>query len=408
VGLVAPIQCGGKVQGVLGISVVARSDLDQDLRFLGEVAGVLADRLGRMHKQARAPLAPHSDAPLLKNIGEGVCVLDSDLCIVSANPALEHITGWRESELLGRKYDEIFAPQVDQQQLDPGQTLPGRALRAQGAIAPTQHTIAHQDGRRIPVEGMAVWLKGVDDAPAGVITTMRDLTPEIELGQLRHALKTLAAHSLRAQLTAINSLAEILRQGSLPDDARDEILEALQAQNVQLEKLTQEMLSAPQPRATTMPLRHHPVTLKPIIEQVVKYFQAATVNSSLRVVLTPDLPFVIGDENKIELALANIIDNALMPDNLQTLVISAGTSDDHVVVAVERELKAGSPPVNGKANLAENHRLESLGTELNTARKLILAQGGQVWTENQPGMKTRFCFSLPKMEVGDDAQAFVD
>ena len=99
---------------------------------------------------------------------------------------------------------------------------------------------------------------------------MRDLTPEIELGQLRHALKTLAAHSLRAQLTAISSLAEILRQGSLPDDARDEIMEALQAQNVQLEKLSQEMLNAPQPKATTTPLRHHPVTLKPIIEQVVK------------------------------------------------------------------------------------------------------------------------------------------
>jgi signal transduction histidine kinase len=207
-------------------------------------------------------------------------------------------------------------------------------------------------------------------------------------------------------LTAISSLAEILRQGNLPDDARDEIIEALQAQNVQLEKLNQEMLSAPQPQATPAPLRHHPVTLKPIIEQVVKYFQAAVVNSSLRVVLMPDLPFVIGDENKIELALANIIDNALM-DDLQPLVISAGASDDHVVVAVERE-QVGSPPVNGKAALAENHRQASLDVELNTARKLILAQGGQVWTENQPGIKTRFCFSLPKMEVGDDAQAFID
>jgi PAS domain S-box-containing protein len=391
---------------VIGISVVARPDLDQDLRFLGEVAGVLADHLGRTHKQARFSLVPRSDDPLLKNIVEGVCVLDSDLCIVSANPALEHITGWRESELLGRKYDETFAPQVNQQQLDPGQTLPGRALRSQGTIAPTQCTIARQDGRRIPVEGVAVWIEDADGAPAGVITTMRDLTPEIELGQLRHALKTLAAHSLRAQLTAISSLAEILRQGNLPDDARDEIIEALQAQNVQLEKLNQEMLSAPQPQATPAPLRHHPVTLKPIIEQVVKYFQAAVVNSSLRVVLMPDLPFVIGDENKIELALANIIDNALM-DDLQPLVISAGASDDHVVVAVERE-QVGSPPVNGKAALAENHRQASLDVELNTARKLILAQGGQVWTENQPGIKTRFCFSLPKMEVGDDAQAFID
>ena len=88
--------------------------------------------------------------------------------------------------------------------------------------------------------------------------------------------------------------------------------------------------------------------------------------------------------------------------------MGSGRSIDHVVVAVEREHKTSSPPVNGKAALTENHRQASLDAELNTPRKLILAQGGQVWTENQPGMKTRFCFSLPKLEVGDDAQAFID
>jgi PAS domain S-box-containing protein len=352
--------------------------------------------------------------PILQNMSEGVCTVNNDLCITSVNPALERITGWQESELLGCRYDEVFAPKVDDQRLRPEQTLPGQVLYTQSAKASTRHTILRRDGYRIAVASTA-FLPG--NADAGVIVTIRDLTPEMELKQLRHAFQALAAHSLRTPLTHISLSAEVLCQTELPDDVRHEILDMFQNQSLQIEQLNEKVLNALGLEKTAT-LHHHPVTLKPIIEQVVRYFQTVAVNRSLQVIFAPDLPFVIGDENKIELALANIIDNALiLGDSQQPLVISTSASDDHVIIVVERldeptltgegkRSSLPSPPVNGKNSFSGDYK--PLERELQTARKLIQAQGGQIWTETQPGTSTRFCFSLPKMEVRDGEQALVD
>jgi PAS domain S-box-containing protein len=423
--LAAPIQNGDKILGAIGLQIRTAlfSDLEhradvsiqEDLRFLGDLADHVADQIHHVRLLAEITTTNQMVDPILQNMSEGVCTVNSGLYITSVNPALERITGWQENELLGHRYDEIFAPKIDGQRLRPEQTLPGQVLYTQSAKASTRHTILRQDGHRISVASTA-FLPG--NADAGVIVTIRDLTPEMELRQLRHAFKALAAHSLRTPLTHITLSAEALCQTDLPDDVRHEILDMFQNQSLQIEQLNEKVLNALGLESRTASSHYHPVTLKPIIEQVVRYFQTMAVDRSLQVILTPDLPFVIGDENKIELALASIIDNALiLGDTQQPLVISTSASNDHVIIAVERldePIPAGEgkkpslppPPVNGKNTFSGDHK--PLERELQTARKLIQAQGGQIWTETHPGMSTRFCFSLPKMEVRDGEQALVD
>lgn len=424
--LAAPIQHGDKTLGAIGLRVCttvfpdldqrASAPIQQDLHFLDDLADCIADRLHHTHLQSEARAAHHKIDLVLHNITEGVYTVNSDLRITSVNPAMERITGWQESELLGQRYDEVFAPEVDNRRLLPQETLPGQALHAQTTTTSTQHTILRQDGRRIPVSGTATWLKNTPTPATSVLATMRELTPEIELEQLRHALNTIIAQSLHTPLAHVNSSVGALLQTDLSDDTRHEILRTLQTQSVKLDQLAEKVQSTLRPKSRATASYYHPVTLRPIIEQVVKYFRAAVSNRSLEVMLAPDLPFVVGDENKIELALANIIDNALvLSDSQQPIVISTSVNDDTVIVAVERpdkaspseedERQSSSFPVNGKHALVQDHAPQET---LHTARKLIQAQGGQIWTEKQPGTNIRFCFSLPKMEARDVEQALID
>ena len=187
----------------------------------------------------------------------------------------------------------------------------------------------------------------------------------------------------------------------------------LSPHNFQLDQLIEEALDTLHLEAGTAPARGHPVTLRPIIAQVVVGFQAIASNRLFQIALAPDLPFAIGSESKIELALVNLIDSAVaLGEPQQPIVISADATDNCVVVTVEGTGSVKDPchPTDDSTPLSRDQLSwwATLQIKLFVARKLIQAQGGQIWTEISPGTDIRFHFSLPKIEVRDVAQAFTD
>ena len=196
----------------------------------------------------------------------------------------------------------------------------------------------------------------------------------------------------------------------------------LQSQGLQLDQLTQETLDTLHVEAGTALPHCHPVTLKPIITQIVGNYQASEYRDAIQVTLAPELPFALGNESQIELALTNLIENALGPNvAAQPVVISADVHDDRIVISVEGPGPAVPPERHAYPlhSLPPSDNSSASGADLPSwwilpqirlfiARKLIQAQGGQFWTENQSETNTRFRFSLPKIEVTDDAQALID
>ncbi len=392
-----PLQNQQRVIGVIGVdNVVSNKSFTQnDVARLSTLADFAAISLGNAHSYtstfnklssayAEAAAAQHKADLILRNISEGVYTVDTDLRITSANPAIERITGWRESELLGRRYDEVFAPQENGHRLAPNETAPGRALQIQSSVPSTQITILSKDKCRVSVIGTAVLLRAADASVAGVLATMSNLSPDV-----------------------------------MADHSDGDLSEILPFQSYQLDQLIEETLDTVHLEVNGAPSNSYPVTLRPIISQAVRNVQGTTSSTSFHVTVAPDLPFAVGNETKIELALVNLVENALIVgDQEKPILISAEADDDGVVVTVE----CASPPVqdieivqvehlpNDRSRLTDG-KLAWWATpqmKLFIARKLIQAQGGRVWMEDRPGTGPRFCFSLPKIEVKDVAQAFID
>jgi PAS domain S-box-containing protein len=387
-----PLQYQGHTIGVLGVHLLdthynlAQADV-MLLSDLAKLAGIAIKHVQR-HSEglqklsdalAEVSCAQHKADLILQCVSDGIYTIDTDFRLTCANPALEHITGWQMSELLGRRFDEVFAPQTQGRKLFPNETTPGRALYTQSKDTPLRTTILHKDGHRIPVTGTASPLRAADASIIGVLGTMRPVTT-----------------------------------GPSSSDA-------LPFQNPQFDLLIEDTLDTLHLETGTASSRCHPVTLGPIIKQAIKHFEDSAPNTSFRVALSPDLSFAIGNESKIELALVNLIESALVAsDPRKPIVISTSAQDDHIAITVQgsgptastrkREMPQSESSTDAQ-NTQDGYPLSWWATpqiKFFIARKLIQAQGGQIRSENRPGTSICFQISLPKVEVKDVAQAFTD
>jgi signal transduction histidine kinase len=198
---------------------------------------------------------------------------------------------------------------------------------------------------------------------------------------------------------------------------REEMLQTLQSQSLILDRHTEEALQSAS-LALDFDSDYHPVTLRPIIVQAAKGLQRTNPAAAFEFRIEPDLPFAVGHEGKIELALLNLIESAVaLNDSSQPILISARSSEDSVCITVEGTRLDDPPqqqtqpePVMNVSSVSKH--FVSLWAipqvKLYIAAKLIEAQGGYVWAEDISERSTRFNFSLPKIEVQDVVQALAD
>jgi signal transduction histidine kinase len=148
------------------------------------------------------------------------------------------------------------------------------------------------------------------------------------------------------------------------------------------------------------------IALRPMLERLVESGQVLAAAQRARVVLAAadDLPFVFGDETQFELALANLVNNALdaMPGGGSVLV-AAQRAADGVVVEVSDE-GAGIPP----------HLMERIfdpwvttkpagrgtGLGLSIARDVVQRMGGTITAHARDGGGTIVRVAVPAAQTG--------
>jgi DNA-binding response OmpR family regulator len=328
---------------------------------------------------------------VLNNISEGVCIVDQDLRLTSTNPAFERLTGWSASELQGRRFEEILLLEPDGGRPASDCVTAGviqqieHALHHNSAVAPTYGILVCRNENRVAVIVAAVPTKDSSARATGLLVTVQE-----RAATEKGTLNTIAyPPSLRGKLT-------------------------------QLDQLLEQALDTLVLETSWAATQCHPITLRPIINQVVKRFREKAPHCLWETVIEPELPFANGNANKLEFALINLIESALLLT--RTPVRISAQADGHlVVVAVESEA-AGDDDKGRSAHFLPGIddqdtailRRDSASwwvlpqVKLLIAQRLIEAQGGQLWVEDWPGTATRFRFSLPKIEVHDVAEAFID
>ncbi len=160
-----------------------------------------------------------------------------------------------------------------------------------------------------------------------------------------------------------------------------------------------------QAEAGQLNLMRAPAALPDVVEQAVQILrpQADTKGVTLALDLAPDLPEVDIDRERIGQVLRNLMNNALAHTPAGGEIgVSAVRDGDFVSVAV-RDTGEGIPPEHlphvfdrfYRADRSRARQTGGYGLGLAIVKQLVLAHGGEITVESQPGKGSTFTFTTP-------------
>jgi len=223
-----------------------------------------------------------------------------------------------------------------------------------------------------------------------------------ERDSLRHFIAD-ASHELRTPITALKNFNELL-QGSAADDpaARAEFLVESQVQLDRLEWITHNLLDLSRLEAGLVALDAVGHDVGELIRASVAAFQTLAREKNVTLsVKEPLSPLEVRcDRRRVELALSNLLDNALKftPAGGQ-VEIGAEHVGQHIRLWVQ-DSGPGIAPADQEHIFERFYRgrdnhVAGTGLGLAIVRSIVQAHDGRIKVESEPGTGSRFVIELP-------------
>ena len=347
-------------------------------------------------------------AAIFQHSAEGILTVDRALRIIDFNPAMERLTGWRESEVLGRFYFEVLRPK-DRQGNDLGlQDSPILQAFAGQPVVNREMVISARDGQRFDASVTASCVRSTRGEPMNGILNIRDITREREQEEQRSTFISVISHELQTPIAIIKGYASTLARtdAMLDSEALHLRLLAVEEEADRLNKLVGNLLYASRIQAGGLQMEITPLELPPLIEGVVRRLQAKSPDISVTLDIPPNLPTVMADRDRIEEVLQNLLDNAIKysPQRRVVTVTSRATGDEVIVsvsdTGIGISLRDQEEIFTRFRRIGNQLTRTTPGTGLGLyiCHAIVEAHGGHIWVESALHEGSTFSFSLPRVE----------
>jgi two-component system, OmpR family, phosphate regulon sensor histidine kinase PhoR len=358
-------------------------------RVLNQMAASIEEKIESL-KEDRAKMA----ATLIA-MQEGVMVLAPDGTLRLFNPAMERMIGRYGAELTARNYWEVIRqPRLNE--------FIAQAL-AGGDGATAEISLGPDPVRTFQI--YASCLAEGRDSPAGVVLVFHDITNIRRLEQVRKDFVANVSHELRTPLTAIKGYVEALRDDPKVDlQQRQRFLEIIETHADRLNLIITDLLLLSKIESGQIPMKQEPVDLAPLFDRTLALLSHHIHRKQHKIVLniSPALPSVLGDEERLGQVFLNLLDNAIKytPDR-GTITIAAGEKEGTIEINIE-DTGIGIPPKDlpriferfYRVDKARSRELGGTGLGLAIVKHLVEAHRGTVLVESS-GKGSRFTITLP-------------
>jgi PAS domain S-box-containing protein len=406
--MMLPVKHEGEVVGVVQLMHESQVYDEEQLELVEGLIGLMAAavRNARLHEQAQAEAAARATAEtiaaereraarVLEAIGDGVFFVDVEGALRFWNRAAELVSRRARDDVMGRDPREVFA---DWERVVREIPVSESSEPARPVTVPVE------------IEGRELWLSfvAVRTSSGGVVYTFRDLTVERELEEAKSDFIATVSHELRTPMTAVLGAAKTLLRDdiALSPERRQQLLEMIGAQGTRLTQITEEVLLANRLDRGDVRIDSERVDISQLVADAVEAMreQLPDAVSLTATTDTNGAAAALGDRNRIEQVLVNLIDNAIKysPDG-GTVVVRTAPSTANVRVEVSDE-GMGIAPAEQEAVFEKfyradpQHRAVPSGTGLGLyiCRELVRRMGGTIGVRSQPGEGSTFYFELPR------------
>ena len=245
--------------------------------------------------------------------------------------------------------------------------------------------------------------------PLCLALTVRDLTHQKELEQLKSDMISLMSHELRTPLTSINGFAELLAADEAVPEHLREFVTIINNEGQRLSRMINTFLAVTRlERKDKQDVLKIPLKLNDVVRDIVSTLQTEARRKRIRLVEQPAqrIPPVAADKVMIMQAVKNLVSNALKYSPERTTVtVSTALEAEAVRVCVEdRGYGIPSEVVDRVwekfyrvVREGEDKDEESTGLGLSFVREVVEQHGGSVNVQSELGRGSKFSFTLPRL-----------
>jgi two-component system, NtrC family, sensor histidine kinase AtoS len=390
----------------LGVTRPVRQMVEQlEALASGDLRGKLAiastselDSLGGAMNDAISAIQRY----YLQSMTGAVITLDVGGRVIGSSAAAEATLGYREEDLVGRRFSEVFMPASRSRA---SLTAVETAIASRKPVSVDDVEILAADGRPVRIGITASYLTQRNSDVVGVtiafkdLNQMRSLRARLQQAEQLAALGTVTAgvaHEIRNPLASLRGLTELLGRDVQPGDPRHKYVDTMLDSIDRLNRLIEDLLVFSRPKTGKVT----PVDLKQAAAEIVSLTQHGLGERQVTLHLSFDpLQYLVvcANRQRICQVLTNIILNGVQaaPDGGR-VTVSVTERADHAHISVHN---TGSfiPDDIRRQLFVPFFTTKASGTGLGLAiaQQIVTAFDGRIDVESDLDTGTTFTIELP-------------
>ncbi len=349
---------------------------------------------------------------LIQNSKDGILVYDPSFKILEINQAAEQILALRGTDVVGRIINpattKIPELKIITQVVFPS-LAPAVSQISEGGWP--QIVDLNLENPDLKLRTVLSRLEGENGKILGFLKIIRDETREAQMIASKNEFITTAAHQLRTPLTAIRWTFETLSQQKSSPETQNLNNDGLKLAERSLD-IINNLLDAAKIEEGKFGYRFEEINLNDSIAQIIDQAKTLAEAYGIKLYFSADKNYTVkADQEKLGMALVNLIDNAVKYNTKNgSVAITLNSLDQNSVKISIKDTGVGIPSEEIKKLFNKFYRgsnvvqLEPNGSGLGLyiAKNIIENHGGKISVESIVGRGTAFSIILPFVSAETD------
>lgn len=335
-----------------------------------------------------------------------IYMLDPQGYIVSWTAGAERITGYQNSEVLGKHVSCFYTP-TDQQLAKPQEFL--EIAKREGRC--------EREGWRVRKDGSQFWASTIitpvfkAERLVGFTKITRDISKLVELQEslrrteMMSALGTLVggvAHEVRNPLFSMTATLDAFEEAFSDHGEYQEYLQVLRNELQRLTNLMQDLLEYGKPASSEVLPNNISEVIQTAVELVMPL--AEQTNTKITTSVPTPLPLVFMDKNRLVQVFQNLLDNAIRhsPVNAEVsvTVVSFKEEGSYWLDCTVQDCGPGFQPADLQKIFEPffSRRHNGTGLGLSIVQRIVGQHGGRVIAGNHPQGGAVMTIRLPAIQ----------
>lgn len=396
------------LSGLLAIFIVQTTKSNKELRKNKEKLErqylAMEEQYNTLIRIKKDVLAGKKFEMAVESASDQVVITDPNGIILYANPAVEEISGYSPTKVLGKKAGakELWGGQMDPSFYEKfWNTIKNQKNSFKGTFENKK-----KDGTKYYAQATVSPVLNREGEVQFFVGIERDITKEKEVEKMKNEFISLASHQLRTPLSAIRWYLEMLVEGDagkLNNEQKEYAINVYES-NQRMINLVNALLNVSRIESGRMIIEPKPTNIVNLVKEVIEEVKVKGKKKKQEIILSAheNLPLINLDPGLIRNVYQNLISNAIQYSPEGNAIEIFISKDGEELLSQVTDHGYGIPGSEHdkvfekffRASNAMKAEPGGTGLGLYLSKAIVESSGGRIWFEsNENG--TSFWFTIP-------------